>query len=89
MSAKRLFNSEQQGVHKHGSGDPPLDEEGFRQASDTCCNYQMDMYIRRVLDDMDFEICDAGCHNGFTPFFSCDPARTLGNLRYEIEKIIF
>jgi len=66
-----------------------LTEEGFKMVSDTCCTYQMDIFVRRVLADRGYEVCDEGCHNGFTPFFSCTTKKethwTLAKLNFEIE----
>merc|ERR1740138_400338 len=45
-----------------------------------------DMYSRKVLDEMQYEICDEGCHNGLIPFLYCGKAPALKDLRSSIVK---
>lgn len=68
----------------HETSEPPLSEDGFKDMTGRCCFYAADMYIRRVLADMNYEICDEGCHNGVIPFFTCTPQSTYEGLRLAI-----
>jgi len=64
--------------------EPDLTEDGFKAMTLSCCHYNTDQYIRATLNELTFDICDQGCHNGFTPFFSCTPDHTLQSLKATI-----
>jgi hypothetical protein len=62
----------------------PLTSDGFRACSDGCCYKKMDFFVRRVVEDLGYEVCDEGCHSGFLPFFTCKPSETLQSLQAAI-----
>jgi len=54
-----------------------LSEEGYKVVAATCCNYQMEEFIRRVINDLGLELCgDFGLMELGT--FTCYPDRRVG-----------
>merc|ERR1719487_1256066 len=49
-----------------------LSEAGYQAVAECCCNYQMETFIRRVIDSMDLELCGEGGLMGFVPYYSCE-----------------
>jgi hypothetical protein len=61
----------------------PLDEDGYQTTAATCCNYQMETFIRRLIDSMDLELCGEGELMGFVPYFSCEKGIQDFNTLYQ------
>jgi hypothetical protein len=66
--------------------DIEISEESFTTIQDQCCFLSFDGYCRKLMSEMQYEICDEGCHNGFMPFVYCGKAATLADLRTSIVK---
>jgi len=49
-----------------------LSEAGYQTVAATCCNYQMEEFIRRVIDDIGLELCGEGGLMGMVPYYSCE-----------------
>lgn len=65
----------------------PFTELGYAAVAATCCNYQMEVFILRLLHDMKFDLCDSGALTAFTAFFTCEKGvRTLSALKQGISK---
>lgn len=64
--------------------DQPITEGGFSFIQNQCCLYTLDLYSRRVLGEMNYEICDEGCFNGFFIWFHCNFTLSLDEYRSNI-----
>mmetsp|Transcript_127346 Transcript_127346/g.220741 ORF Transcript_127346/g.220741 Transcript_127346/m.220741 type:complete len:204 (+) Transcript_127346:106-717(+) len=49
-----------------------LDDEGYQKVGWTCCNFQMEMYLRRLVVEMGLKVCNEGGFMGFVPWFTCE-----------------
>jgi len=50
----------------------PLTEEGYQVVAKTCCVYNMEEYIRRVVADLGLQMCGEAGLNGLVPYYSCE-----------------
>merc|ERR1740121_659352 len=50
----------------------PLTEEGYQVVAKTCCKYEMEEYMRRVIFKLGLELCQEGGLMGLVPYFTCD-----------------
>lgn len=55
-----------------GVSEEPLNQEGFSRVQETCCNFQMEKFMRRLVDDLALEVCDDGSLTGFIPWYTCE-----------------
>jgi len=70
--------------HEESLEELPLTEDGWKKATECCCEIEADKFIRRLLMEDGMEICNEGCHNGWMPFQSCQKGYTLSQLRANI-----
>merc|ERR1719389_65657 len=49
-----------------------LDQSGYVLVERTCCNSEMYNFVRRVIDMLDFDVCDEGGVMGLVPWFTCE-----------------
>jgi hypothetical protein len=57
-----------------------LNEEGYQKVAASCCNYNMEEYIRRLIDDLGLQSCGDAALNGIVPWFTGEnPANRDGN----------
>jgi hypothetical protein len=73
-----------------GPGDyEPLTEAGYKAVGACCCNYQMEEFIRRAIEDLGLELCGDGQLMGIVPFYVCDKngnlTRTFAELQNELK----
>jgi len=63
----------------------PLSEEGYQIVAATCCNYDMEEYTRRLIQDLGLQLCgDAGLDK-IVPYFTCEKGiQTFAILRAEL-----
>jgi hypothetical protein len=66
-----------------------LDEAGYQTVAVTCCKYQMEEYIRRVIEDLGLELCTEGGLMGIAPYYTCEKdgiggIQSLAALRSEL-----
>merc|ERR1719253_1512766 len=63
----------------------PLTEEGFRNISESCCNVEMNLYVKRVVKEMKLKVCDQGALSGMVPFYLCPQTpKTLYDMMKEL-----
>jgi hypothetical protein len=48
-----------------------LDEAGYLAVAKTCCNLEMEKFVRRVIASLDLDVCDDDGVKGFVPWFTC------------------
>jgi len=60
----------------------PLTEDGYYQLAQCCCNYEMEEYMRRLLQDEGLQLCYEGGLQGLVPWYSCsEGSQTLALMR--------
>jgi len=62
----------------------PLSEAGYQTVAASCCNYQMEEYVRRIVGDLGMELCGEGGLNGIVPFYTCSDAQDFDTLRKDL-----
>jgi len=67
----------QKSLDQQCAKDQPLTEEGWTNIQSHCCLYLLDTFSRRIIMDLKLDVCEEGCHNGFFPYFHCQPDSTL------------
>jgi len=65
-------------------GDAPLTEDGFRQTAAYCCELAMDVFVRRLIEDVGMTVCNEGGVNGFIPFLSCNEDYSFDDVSSEL-----
>lgn len=66
-----------------------LNEKGYRKVADSCCQLEMELFIRRFIDGLGLEICDEdGLLSLLMMHSSCDEQEegSFLNLKSEVEK---
>lgn len=61
-----------------------LDEYGYLDVALGCCQPQMEMFINRILKQMNLKVCDEGGVKGLAPWFICDNIHSLKYLKERI-----
>lgn len=62
-----------------------LDEDGYQVVAKTCCNYEMEQFIRRVLIELGLELCHEGVLVDLVPNYTCEKGvQTYEHLKQEI-----
>merc|ERR1719253_1121634 len=63
----------------------PITEEGFANISKSCCDVEMNLFIKRVVKDLGLKVCDQGGLSGITQFYTCpEQPRSLYELMKEL-----
>jgi len=63
----------------------PLTEDGYYQLAQCCCNYEMEEYVRRVIQDENLQLCYEGGLQGLVPWYSCsEGSQSLARMREEL-----
>jgi len=63
-----------------------LNEAGYQTIADMCCNYEMEEFIRRVVDSADLKVCDEGGVQGVVAWHACDKKQSYAALSKEINE---
>jgi len=65
-------------------GNASICEQGYLQVASLCCNFQMELFIVRVITSMGYQVCHEGGVMGMIPWFTCGNFQTLGKLKAAI-----
>jgi len=66
----------------HIGATAPLNETGYLEVKQTCCNAEMLMFARRIVDNEGLELCSKWGLMGLVPWFTCDQGeKALGFLQ--------
>lgn len=63
--------SPKQGPKPASGAAASLDEEGYQIVASQCCHHEMAEYIRRVVHNDGFQVCNEGGLQGTVPFYTC------------------
>lgn len=63
-----------------------LNDVGYYTIADMCCNYEMEEFIRRVVDSGDLKVCDEGGLQGMVPWHTCEKKQSYAALSKEINE---
>merc|ERR1719491_781097 len=61
-----------------------LTNGGYGTIADTCCNYEMEEYVRRLVMSKNLKVCDEGGLQGIVPYHSCENKQNLTVLNKEL-----
>jgi len=62
-----------------------LSNSGYKTIAAMCCNYEMEEYIRRIVDAEDLKVCVEGGLEGTVPYFTCENVQNYTMLLKEIK----
>merc|ERR1719502_831025 len=62
-----------------------MNSEGFEEVVDSCCFDDMKDFVRRLVGEEGYKICDEGGLNGFVPFFSCSNKTSLLEMKMQMK----
>jgi len=58
-----------------------LDDSGYAAVALRCCHVEMEQYVRRIMDRLNFNLCEEGSLQGFLHWFDCpDDGQTLAKI---------
>jgi len=64
----------------------PLDQAGYAAVAKRCCHKEMEPFVRRQIEAMGFQICDAGALQGFLHWFDCSSDDSVHDPFYDHSK---
>jgi hypothetical protein len=64
-----------------------LNEKGYSEASECCCPLEMTMFIKRIITNEGFVVCDEGSLQGLVAWYYCkNQTRSFAELSDEVSK---
>merc|ERR1719183_3338094 len=61
-----------------------LSQSGYKTIADTCCNYEMEEFIRRQVLADDLQVCAEGGLQGMVPYHTCENKQNYSMFQKEI-----
>jgi hypothetical protein len=67
----------------------PLTEAGYASVAQLCCSEEMVAFIKRVVEQLGFEVCHVGGLSGFILWYDCtDDQETLESMKQQLDEAL-